>query len=54
MPKIDASEEAKFIGVGARNEEDSGEYSDIDVRFGPGRCSGAKTGPYLHKDGTPY
>jgi uncharacterized cupin superfamily protein len=46
--------DARFIVVGTRKDEDYGEYSDIDMRFGPGRYSGAKSGPYLHKDGTPY
>ena len=54
MPKIDPSADAEFIVVGARNDEDCGEYSDIDMRFGPGRYSGAKNGPYLHENGTPY
>ncbi len=39
-------------GVGGRDDEDFGEYSDIDMRFGAGRYSGR--GGYFRKDGTPY
>ena len=43
-----------FLVVGSRNDEDYGEYSDIDMAFGPGRYSRAKSWSYQHKDGTPY
>lgn len=46
--------EAAFLVVGGRNDEDFGEYSDIDLAFGPGRYSKGKASVYLHKDGTPY
>lgn len=46
--------DAVFLVVGTRNDEDYGEYSDIDMMFSPGRYTGAKAGRYLHKDGTPY
>jgi uncharacterized cupin superfamily protein len=45
---------ATFLVVGTRNDEDHGEYSDIDMTFGPGRYSRGKTASYRHKDGTPY
>jgi uncharacterized cupin superfamily protein len=44
--------EATILVVGSRNEEDHGEYSDIDMVFLPGRYTGV--GGYRHKDGTPY
>ncbi|WP_395391790.1 cupin domain-containing protein [Novosphingobium sp. BL-8A] len=35
-----------FVAIGAGNQDGSGAYSDIDMKFeGPG---------YFHKDGTPY
>lgn len=46
--------DAVFLVVGTRNDEDYGEYSDIDMVFSPGRYTGAKAGRYLRKDGTPY
>ncbi|NNE17210.1 MAG: transcriptional regulator, partial [Myxococcales bacterium] len=46
--------DATFLVVGTRNDEDHGEYSDIDMAFGPGRYTRKKAGRYLHKDGTPY
>lgn len=42
-----------LLVVGSRNDEDRGEYPDIDLAFDPGRYSGAGGG-YRHKDGTPY
>lgn len=45
---------ATFLVVGTRNDEDHGEYSDIDMTFGPGRYTRRKTAGYRHKDGTPY
>jgi uncharacterized cupin superfamily protein len=41
-----------LLVVGSRSDEDSGEYSDIDMKFTSGRYS-AK-GTYRRKDGTPY
>jgi uncharacterized cupin superfamily protein len=43
---------AEILVVGSRIDADSGEYSDIDMKFAPGRYSGAVA--YLHKDGKPY
>ena len=45
--------DAMFLVVGSRDDDDSGEYSDIDLKFGPGRYSGTGGG-YTRKDGTPY
>jgi uncharacterized cupin superfamily protein len=44
--------DALVLTVGTRDDADSGEYPDIDMKFGPGRYSGR--GRYLRKDGTPY
>lgn len=38
--------DALVIEVGSRKADDEGEYSDIDMRFGPEG--------YFHKDGKPY
>ncbi len=38
---------ARFLVVGSRNEEDWGEYPDIDMKFLPGR------GGYTRKNGQP-
>jgi uncharacterized cupin superfamily protein len=38
--------------VGSRNDEDHGEYSDIDMVFTAGRYSGK--GTYRRKDGSSY
>lgn len=38
--------DALFLVVGTRYDDDAGEYSDIDMTFGPGG--------YRKKDGTPY
>jgi uncharacterized cupin superfamily protein len=46
--------EATFLVVGTRDDDDHGEYSDIDLVFGQGRYSRAKVGIYRHKDGEPY
>jgi uncharacterized cupin superfamily protein len=43
-----SDKEAVVLEVGGRDERDYGEYSDIDMTFGPG-----DTG-YRNKDGTPY
>jgi uncharacterized cupin superfamily protein len=47
-----SKEDAVFIVVGTRNDDDYGEYPDIDLKFAA-ETSAAK-GAYLHKDGTPY
>jgi uncharacterized cupin superfamily protein len=39
-------QDAVAIEVGSRKADDEGEYSDIDMRFGPEG--------YFHKDGKPY
>jgi len=44
--------DAVYLGVGTPIPEDGGEYSDIDMKFVPGRHDGAS--PYRHKDGRPY
>ena len=49
-----SSREAFFLAVGSRDDADHGEYSDIDMRFGPGRYTRTSPGGYTHKDGTPY
>jgi uncharacterized cupin superfamily protein len=38
--------DAVALEIGSRKAEDEGEYSDIDMRFGPEG--------YFHKDGKPY
>jgi uncharacterized cupin superfamily protein len=43
--------EAVVLTVGSRDDEDHGEYSDIDMRFLPGRYAGR--GGLSRKDGTP-
>lgn len=47
-----SSGDAQFLAIGARDNTDRGEYSDIDMRFEPGRYSGG--GGYCRKDGTSY
>jgi uncharacterized cupin superfamily protein len=47
-----AKKDAVLLVVGSRNDEDHGEYSDIDMVFTAGRYSGKAR--HLHKDGTPY
>lgn len=42
---------ATLLVVGSRSDEDHGEYSDIDMKFGPERYRGG--GSYTRKDGTP-
>jgi uncharacterized cupin superfamily protein len=44
--------DAVLLVVGTRNDEDHGEYSDIDMVFNAGRYSGK--GGFRRKDGTPY
>jgi len=41
-----AARDAVVLEVGSRKAEDSGEYPDIDLRFGPGG--------FTHRDGKPY
>ena len=43
---------ATFLVVGSRNDEDHGEYPDIDLIATSGRYSGK--GTFCRKDGTPY
>jgi uncharacterized cupin superfamily protein len=45
-----SSNEAVFLVVGTRNDDDWGEYSDIDMTFG--RYANGTT--FRRKDGTPY
>jgi uncharacterized cupin superfamily protein len=42
---------AAFLVVGTRDDADHGEYSDIDMKFGPGRYT--TQGSYTRKDGSP-
>jgi uncharacterized cupin superfamily protein len=43
--------DALLLAIGTRNHDDWGEYSDIDMTFGPGHYAKPT---YRHKDGTPY
>lgn len=43
---------AQLLVVGSRNDADYGEYSDIDMKFLPGRYSGK--GGYRRKDGSSF
>jgi uncharacterized cupin superfamily protein len=47
-----STQDALVLTVGSRNDQDHGEYSDIDMKFAAGRYSGK--GGYFRKDGTPY
>ncbi len=47
-----ASRDAVLLVAGSRVDGDSGEYSDIDMKFGPAETASA--GRYQHKDGRPY
>jgi uncharacterized cupin superfamily protein len=42
---------ARLLAIGARDDEDWGEYSDIDMKFLPGGYSGG--GGYARKNGDP-
>lgn len=42
---------ARILVVGARDDADAGEYSDIDMKFLPGRYTGG--GGYTKKNGEP-
>lgn len=44
--------EVTLLVVGGRDDDDYGEYPDIDLKFLPGRYDGH--GGYAHKDGRPY
>jgi uncharacterized cupin superfamily protein len=44
--------DAVILTVGSRNDEDHGEYSDIDMVFKSGRYSGS--GGYTKKDGSAF
>ena len=48
-----STKDAVLLEVGARDDRDGGEYSDIDMVFKAGRYSG-KGGGFAHKDGKPY
>ena len=45
-----SDKDAVILVVGGRSDEDHGEYSDIDMKFLPGRYSGG--GGYRRKDGS--
>jgi uncharacterized cupin superfamily protein len=47
-----SAQDALLLEVGARDDRDAGEYSDIDMVFKAGRYSGG--GGFAHKDGKPY
>ena len=47
-----SGKDATLLVVGSRDDEDHGEYPDIDLKFTAGRYSGR--GVYVHKDGRPY
>jgi uncharacterized cupin superfamily protein len=47
-----SAQDAVLLVVGSRNDEDGGEYPDIDMMFQPGRYSAGNR--YTRKDGTPY
>jgi uncharacterized cupin superfamily protein len=47
-----SSSDAVLLEIGTRNDQDWGEYSDIDMVFRPSRYSGG--GVFAHKDGKPY
>jgi uncharacterized cupin superfamily protein len=47
-----SSADVVLLVVGSRDDEDHGEYPDIDMVFAAGRYSGK--GGYRRKDGTPY
>jgi uncharacterized cupin superfamily protein len=46
-----SAEPARILVVGGRDDSDWGEYSDLDMRFLPGRYSGG--GGYARKNGEP-
>jgi uncharacterized cupin superfamily protein len=46
--------DAHLLVVGTRDDDDWGEYPDIDMRFGTGRYERPPGSVFTHKDGTPY
>ena len=42
---------ARLLAIGTRDDKDWGEYADIDMKFKPGRYTGA--GGYTRKNGDP-
>jgi uncharacterized cupin superfamily protein len=46
----ESENDVMLLVIGSRDDRDHGEYSDIDMRFRPGRYSGC--GGYETKDGT--
>jgi len=46
-----SSGDVLILTIGSRDNEDWGEYSDIDMKFLPGRYAGG--GGYTRKDGSP-
>jgi uncharacterized cupin superfamily protein len=46
-----SAEPVTLLVVGSRDDRDWGEYSEIDMRFGPGRYSSKPS--YTRKDGSP-
>lgn len=47
-----SSANARFLAIGSRDDDDRGEYPDIDLRAAAKRYS--QGGTFTHKDGTPY
>jgi len=47
-----SSQDAVIFAFSSQDENDGGEYPDIDLKFTPE--SAPTLGRYLHKDGTPY
>lgn len=47
-----SQKDAVLLVVGSRNDEDHGEYPDIDMKFEPNRYRDGAV--FLHKDGSPY
>ena len=47
-----SSAPARFLAIGSRDADDWGEYSDIDMKFLPGRYSGGGGG-FVKKNGEP-
>jgi uncharacterized cupin superfamily protein len=48
-----SAHDALLLTIGSRDDLDAGEYPDIDMKFLPGRYSGAGGG-FSRKDGTRY
>ena len=47
-----SAQDAVLLVVGSRIDADHGEYSDVDMKFLPGRYAGGAG--FVRKDGTPY